>query len=202
MPQHDPHGAPQRFVFRPSPSEAPLTFELQDGRLRRIDADGAEAWSVDLAALDKATLSDRASDARRLTRFDLQVGAVFHPLTLEYAPKQADRSPDVDAFRALITAICAALPPDFPIESGVKPGWGAPMFWFGVATVLFAIGVPIAALVAGVAEDRFVEGSVAVVALLWIGVMMVRAEPPWAPPTVWKAKDAPGLFRLWDAFDK
>ncbi len=100
----------RRFEYRPTARSKPRLFEIAEGRLRHLDAEGAEQWRVELGAVDKAVLIELATDGIRMLRLDLRSMGGWRSVRIDHPLSSAVDDPDRTAHRELLPAIFSELP--------------------------------------------------------------------------------------------
>ncbi|MEC3862260.1 hypothetical protein VK792_13280 [Mesobacterium sp. TK19101] len=185
----------ESFSFRPAPLRAQVTYRLEPGLLH------GPHGTLELSNVTRAALVDHVIRGQRMRRLDLYTGKRVVHIGLN-----RDASlPVTDSDRAAHHALCRALAthlaentPDLPVAIGETGGARWAMFAIGASSLLFSLGILIAAAVSGISGDRMAAAALPMLMLAGLGVLLIQGNAPWKKQPTLPATLLPAMI---DALD-
>lgn len=173
-----------RTSFKPALLAAPVTYEVTATYVAQYDLHGTLNWRVDYADITALNHVAQSIDKKLFKRLDLHVGDRVHRIAINASFRTRRDDPQRSAFRRVISDVAGAISdarPDLQVLIGERGRAGTAMFGIGIACLVFAVGIGIAAVATGVSTDRFAEASVPLGIMAVFGGLVAWNYRPWRP---------------------
>lgn len=170
-----------RHGYKPALLRGRQFIELDDTHLVCIDGENREKWRIAWTDISALAFVDHAARGARMSRLDIMPhdGQPTLSISCNSAALDPMADPEFIAYRATVSSVCTRLGnivPDLPVTVGEYGRTRMWMFIIGVVSIVFALGIAIAALAGGRGE------ALAPVAVMLIfGLVIAWANAPWRP---------------------
>lgn len=170
-----------KFSYRPAGLAVAQTFRLKDGVLSCVGDEGV-IWKLPLSEVTRAGLVDQTTKGARLTRLDLDQGAIRRSISLNHPAEGWRSNPDAQQFVALIRAVGEALEavqPQAYVTLGEHGRKRLSGFVIGILSGLAGVAIMVMAFVTGVEDNKLITALIPVAVLLIFAIFTTRANWPW-----------------------
>lgn len=170
------------YSFKPALLRGAVTWSVEDDCIRR---EGLTPMTIPYADITALRLVQLQVKVNRLERFEITAPQKRMVMGINTGPAGPEADDGLAEFYRLVIDLTGRLEttrPDLHVIRSERQGQKWAMFGIGVAALVLAAGILLAAMAGGISESRMWDAAVPLGTLFLLGVLVVANMRPWKTP--------------------